>query len=90
MKKMYINDIEIKGNMFVYDGCHKIYVIEDENDLRNCQEMWGQLVNGRDLFDISLLKDCYENSCPLRFISNWKLDKQYVKQFEEDVRFEYR
>lgn len=90
MRKMYVNGEEIKGNMFVYDGCHKIYIIEDYEDLASCQECWGELVNGRDLFDISLLEDCYNNSCSLRFISNWKLDKRYVKQFEENVRFEYR
>jgi hypothetical protein len=88
MRKMYVNGKEIKGNMFVYDGCHKIYIIEDYEDLRNCQECWGELVNGRDLFDISLLKDCYENSCDLRFISNWKLDIQYVRQFE-NAEFRY-
>ena len=35
------------------------------------------------------MEDVYNNSCPLRFISNWKLDKQYVKQCEEDVVFEW-
>ena len=89
MKKMYVNGKEIKGKMFVYDGCHKIYIIEDYEDLINCQEYWGELVEGVDLFDISLLKDCYENCCPLRFISNWKLDIEYVKQFE-NAEFEWK
>ena len=83
-----VNGIEIIGDMFVYDGCHKIYIIEDENDLRECQEMWGQLKVGKDLFNILDLQTIYEESCGLRFISNWKLDKQYVKQFEESVIFE--
>lgn len=86
---MYVNDIEIIGNKFVYDGCHKIYIIEDENDLRECQELWGQLHYGKDIFDIRELERIYDNSCDLRFISNWKLDKRYVNQFEENVDFKY-
>ena len=89
MRKMYVNGEEIKGNMFVYDGCHKIYIIEDDNDLKDCQELWGELVNGRDLFNIEELERIYNDSCDLRFISNWKLDKRYVNQFEEDVDFRY-
>lgn len=87
---IYVNGKEIKGDKFVYDGCHKIYIIEDYEDLVSCQELWGELVNGRDIFDIGLLEDYYNNSCPLKFISNWKLDTEYVKQDEENVRFEYR
>lgn len=56
----------------------------------------GQKINGdKFVWDrcykiyIIDLEDIYNNSCPLRFISNWKLDKKYVKQFEENVRFEY-
>ena len=86
---MYVNDVEIIGNKFVYDGCHKIYIIEDENDLKECQELWGELHWGEDVFDIIALEDVYNNSCDLRFISNWKLDKRYVNQFEEDVEFRY-
>ena len=88
MKKMYVNGKEIKGNMFVWDKCHKIYIIEDYEDLKNCQECWGQLINGEDLFDISELSKIWEESCPLRFISNWKLDIEYVKQFE-NAEFKY-
>lgn len=89
MNKMYVNGIEIIGNTFVYDGCHKIYIIEDENDLKDCTELWGELKAGRDIFDICMLEDIYQNSCDLRFISNWKLDKRYVEQFEDNVVFRY-
>lgn len=86
---MYINGIEVIGNKFVYDGCHKIYIIEDENDLRECQELWGNLILGESLFPIEEIENKYYESCDLRFIRNWKLDIQYVGQFEENVDFRY-
>lgn len=33
-------------------------------------------------FIISDLIDTYRNSCELRFVRNWKLDKLYVGQYE--------
>lgn len=86
--KLFINDIEVKGNRFVWDGCHKIYIIEDDNDLVDCMEKWGTLVNGTDLFDITEIERIYDNSCSLRFISNWKLDTHYIRQFE-DSKFDW-
>lgn len=29
---MKINNIEVIGKKFAYDNCHKIYVIEDEDE----------------------------------------------------------
>lgn len=81
--KLYINGKEVKGDKFVWDNCHKIYIIEDENDLVDCMEKWGTLVNGTDIFDITEIERIYDNSCSLRFISNWKLDTRYVSQFED-------
>ena len=86
--KLFINKKEVKGNRFVWDNCHKIYIIEDDNDLVDCMETWGTLVNGTDVFDITEIERIYDNSCSLRFISNWKLDTQYVRQFE-DATFEW-
>lgn len=76
---MKINNKEVIGNKFAYDTCHKIYIIEDEEDLKNAKEI------GYKIYDIKDLKEAYENSCPLRFIDNWKLDKCYVAQFENAV-----
>ena len=42
---------------------------------------------GYEILDISQLIKTYKDSCELRFIRNWKLDKLYVAQFE-DVTFE--
>ena len=87
--KLYINGKEVKGDKFVWDNCHKIYIIEDENDLLDCMNTWGTLINGTDIFDITEIERIYDNSCSLRFISNWKLDIKYVSQFD-DATFEWR
>lgn len=76
---MKINGKETNAKQFAYDGCHKIYIIEDENDLNKAKEI------GYNILDIKELKETYLNSCELRFISNWKLTKKYVRQFEEAV-----
>ena len=74
---MKINNIEVVGKSFAFDGCHKIYILEDEKDIKEATE------SEYKIYSISSLKDIYEYSCELRFISNWKLNKQYVKQFED-------
>lgn len=79
---MKVNGVEIVGNEFAFDGCHKIYIIENEEDKNNALEI------GYHIFPIQDLKSCFEYSCPLKFISNWALSKQYVPQFEENVVFE--
>ncbi len=73
---MKINGKEIKAKQFAYDGCHKIYLIEDTDDLKEAKDI------GYDIYDIKLLKETYDDSCSLRFIDNWKLTEQIVPQFE--------
>lgn len=80
--KLFINGKEVKGNRFVWDNCHKIYIIEDEEDLLDCMDKWGTLINGTDIFDITELERIYDKSCSLRFINNWKLDVCYSEQFD--------
>lgn len=33
-----VNGIETKAKLFAYDGCHKIYLIEDDEDLKEFKE----------------------------------------------------
>lgn len=73
---MYINGILVKGDFFAYDGCHKMYLLEDDIDSKEAKEY------GYKIIPINLLKETYDSSCPLRFINNWKLTKTYVGQFE--------
>ena len=60
-----------------YDGCHKIYICEDEEDVNKAIEI------GYEIHDISELEKLYNISCQLVFISSWKLSIQYVPQFSE-------
>ena len=76
---MKINDQTVNGNKFAYDGCHKIYIIEDEQDEIDARDL------GYDIYPIELILDYYNNSCPLRFISNWKLNKHFVLQYEDII-----
>jgi hypothetical protein len=71
-----INGKETTAKQFAYDGCHKIYLLESENDV------WEARDCGYDVLPISGLRKTFYNSCGLQFISNWKLDKDYVRQFE--------
>ena len=73
--------MRINADKFAYDGCHKIYILEDKNDIKEAKEM------GYDIYDIAELEKTYNNSCPLKFISNWKLNKSYVGQCEDEEKY---
>jgi hypothetical protein len=73
-----INNYDISNiNEFAYDGCHKIYLIEDEEDKKQAIETEYMIMKIEDLPRI------WAESCSLRFINNWKLTRQYVGQFEK-------
>jgi len=76
-----INDTLIRSDEFAWDGCHKLYVVTD-------QEARDQLEGyGYDFFPIDELKDCWDRSCGLRFISDASLSCDYVSQsFEGTTR----
>ena len=76
---MKVNGIEIDAKEFAYEGCHKIYLIEDEKDKKDAIEC------GYDIYPIAELEDIYNNSCELRFINNWQLTKNFVGQFEKAI-----
>lgn len=79
---MKINGIFTPAKQFAYDGCHKIYLIEDENDLNEARD------SEYDILDISVLKKAWRNSCGLQFISNWKLTERFVNQFQNECDIE--
>lgn len=76
---MRINNKEVIGDKFAFDGCHKIYILEDEEDRKKAEKY------DYKIFDLDQLKEKYNNSCSLKFISNWKLNKSYVEQFEDAI-----
>ena len=71
---MIINGKSTLANEFAYDGCHKIYLIESESDRIEAEK------RGYNILPICELVETYHNSCDLRFISNWQLTKDFVKQ----------
>ncbi|NDH90866.1 MAG: hypothetical protein EBZ22_08300 [Flavobacteriia bacterium] len=76
---MKINGKEVTGKSFAFDGCHKIYVCESAEEPKQAES------SGYGLFDIEDIEWAWERSCPLRFISNWALDKTYVAQGDDAV-----
>lgn len=75
---MEINGMEVITNgFFAFDGCHKIYICENDGDVEKMKEY------GYDILPISQLPETYAESCPLKFINNVELDKQYARQCEE-------
>lgn len=73
---MEINGIKVKGKEFAYDGCHKIYIIENKENKNTALQF------GYKILPIDKLEEVYDNSCGLRFIHNWELTKDYVRQGE--------
>ena len=53
---MKINNVEVIGNRFAYDGCHKIYVIENQEDEQKSREC------GYEILDISQLIKTYNGT----------------------------
>jgi hypothetical protein len=74
MKTLRINNQEVEGNHFAYDGCHKIYILKTIEEIREASKM------GYKIYLIDDLLSIFENSCPLRFIEYWDLSKQFVEQ----------
>ena len=74
---MTINGQHTDAKEFAYDGCHKIYLLESEDDFYEARD------SGYDIIPIASLRKTYDRSCGLQFISNWKLDKSFVNQFEQ-------
>lgn len=78
---MKINDVEVTGISFAYEGCHKIYICETMDDVADAQGY------GYVILPLTELKATFDNACDLRFIRNWRLDVSYVGQ-GESARFE--
>lgn len=81
--KVKINDKIVKGNYIAYDGCHKIYILQDGKDVTGARD------HGYTVCDLNTIKEIYEKSCPLRFIENWKLDGTCYAKQGENANIEY-
>lgn len=65
---------------FAYDGCHKIYIMENIEDIMLLTAL------GYDIYPIEKIKETWKNSCPLRFIESGNLKKRYIPQFAKYVK----
>jgi len=64
---------------FAFDGCHKVYVVERRSELKEVLD-----VGCYRLYPIEELKETVDRiTCPLRFVSNWRCNFDYAKQFGE-------
>lgn len=66
-----IQEVIDKGEIkfFAYEGCHKIYLIENEEQLEEAKKILYEI------FPIDYLLEIYKDSCPLRFINYWDSEK---------------
>lgn len=64
------------NNKIAYDGCHKIYICENDEDVAEAKEL------GYKIHKLNELEDLFNKSCALVFIYNWSLDEYYVGQGE--------
>jgi hypothetical protein len=78
---MTINGQTTTAKEFAYDDCHKIYILESENDRDEARSA------GYDILPIKELEETFNDSCGLQFISSWDLSKHFVDQFQ-DAEFE--
>jgi hypothetical protein len=72
---MKINNQETNAQFFAYDGCHKIYLIESEEQLQDYVRY--------QIKPISELQQTFESSCELRFVNSADLKINFVKQYEK-------
>ena len=72
-----INEISSSAKEFAWDGCHKLYLMNTEKDRQEFLE------HGYTLFPIEKLKECYDSSCSLKFISDGDLRYTIARQSEE-------
>jgi hypothetical protein len=85
-----------EAKAIVYDGCHKIYVLLDEEQAADFEGMGYPplMVRAEESTEHKMLEtlhEWYESSCPLRFISSVRTNREdpnagftsLISQFEE-------
>lgn len=58
---------------FAWDGCHKIYILENQEELAEAEKVGYEILNIEPS-----LESTWEESCELRFINFWNLDKDAI------------
>lgn len=79
--------IEASGFPLAFDGCHKIYFLEDEERRKDAAEY-----DYEPFLPSTELRECIARSCGLVFVSRWGFDNGdfdhpwNIPQFTEDIR----
>lgn len=76
--QLQINTVQVpyEARTFVYDGCHKLYLICNDND-RELAKKYGYIGEDKDQTEIPIseLEEYYVNSCPLRFVELFDVER---------------
>lgn len=67
-----VKEMTPEATQFAWDGCHKIYIIENQEELVEAKNV------GYEILDIKNLETAWEKSCELKFINFWNLDKDAI------------
>lgn len=79
-KTIIINNFKVGTcGFFAYDGCHKIYILENAKNIEDAINL------NYNILKIEKLEEVYNSSCDLKFINSWDLSTTFVPQFEEKV-----
>lgn len=81
MAVLLINGEAVDAVEFAWDGCHKVYLIANDDDRQRMQD-YGYTDEG-DILPIDELPEIWEVTCPLRFISSADLSRDYIEQCED-------
>lgn len=80
MATVRINGTPVFAEGFVWDGCHKIYLIDSPESRQQLLEHgWSE----NDFRPLNDLPQAWNSSCPLRFISSGDLETPYIAQDED-------
>ena len=66
---------------FIADGCHKIWLIRNETDMKDMRKAGWDDTDIRDIHD---LPEVWADSCPLRFIETGTLEDIIPQGYETD------
>lgn len=68
-----VKEMAPQATQFVWDGCHKIYIIENEEEATEAKKSGYAVLNIEDD-----LETAWKDSCNLKFINFWNLDKDAI------------
>lgn len=77
---------------FVFDGCHKIYLVSNQKEKQDMIKNGGYLKEDFIKNKETKLEECFVNTCSLRFI-NYGKSRDYeavVPQFAMTTTFTYK